>query len=252
MSRIIVFAILFSALLGCSGSKKIVKGPPPERTKEELIEALNNRNYNFSWFSGKASTELKSPDENVSGSMQVRMRKDSIVWIAVKKFGIEAARIQVDKSHYTILYRLEGLYQKGPISGLNEIISISPDFEDLQQLMFGNVILPDSNNIQISKESAYYVVHANIEGILIDYWINAYNLILEKADITDRMNRKARAEYSDYRKVNNGHLMAFERKLDFPYSDKDNAFFYLKFSDITVDEPVEIKFSIPKSYSEAN
>lgn len=216
------------------------------------MESLISRNFNFTWFNGKASTELKSPDENVSGSMHVRMKRDSVVWIAVKKFGIEAARIQVDRSYYTILYRLEGLYQKGHISGLSDIISISPDFEDLQQLMFGNVILPDSNNVEILTDSIYYVIRTNLDGIRIDYRINAYDLILEKAEITDRMNRKAVATYNDYRKVNNGHMVAFERKLDFPYSNKENASFYLKFSEITVDVPVEIKFNIPKSYSEVN
>lgn len=237
-------------MYGCSSSKNLGSGPPPLRSKSELIGALQKRNYDFSWFSGKASTELKSQDENISGSLQIRMKRDSVVWIAVKKFGIEAARVQVDKNQYTILYRLEGLYQRGNISDIGDILSIAPDFEDLQHLVFGNVILPDSQSTEVAVQGALYILTTRMDGIVIDYKINGHNLMLEGADITDRMGRKASIQYKDYRKVSGGHLISFERRLDFPYTEKDQASFYLKFSEIEVDVPVEIKFNIPKSYSE--
>lgn len=59
-------------------------GPVPERSMEEVIAALKNRNIDFQWFSAKASTSLESPDENISGTLHVRMKSDSIIWVAVK------------------------------------------------------------------------------------------------------------------------------------------------------------------------
>ncbi|MBK9256258.1 MAG: DUF4292 domain-containing protein [Saprospiraceae bacterium] len=244
-----LYIISITALLFFgSCSKKLYQGPPPERSRTDLINILLQRNFDFTWFSGKAGTELKSPDENISGSMQVRMKKDSIVWIAVKKFGIEAARLQVDKDKFVLLNRWLGEYYTGNISQLNEVISISPDFQDLQQLMYGNVILPESDQIEIKKDSIWYILKANVDDMLIQYYINAYTMQLDRTVITDKMNRTAKAEYSDYRKLPNGCIMAYERRLTFPYSYKEDASMYLKFSEIEVDVPKEIKFEIPKNY----
>lgn len=155
-------------------------GPLPERTQEEVIAALIKRNIDFQWFSGKMSTSVESPDENVSGSMMVRMKRDSVLWVAVKKFGIEAVRLLVEQDQYTILYRLESAYESGNISQINDIISVTANFEDIQQLMFGNIILPENNQVDFRKDSIYYVVHTKVDDIILEYFVNGYNLQLEK------------------------------------------------------------------------
>lgn len=245
----IVIAILFISL-GCSTTKKL--GPVPERSKEEVTRALKNRNIDFEWFSGKMSTSLESPDENVSGSMVVRMKKDSVLWVVVKKFGFEAARLLVDKDTYTILYRLESAYESGSISQINDIISVSADFTDLQQLLFGNVILPENDNILFKKDSLYYVIQTKVDGILLDYYVNGYNLQLEKMHITDKMNRVAIATYNDYRKIEGFGSLPFERTFVFPYSADQSASIQMRFSEIEINVPREVKFSIPDRYEKIN
>ena len=95
-------------------------------------------------------------------------------------------------------------------------------------------------------------MEAKIDDLLIAYRINAYTLHLDRTDITDKMNRTASAIYNDYRMMPNGSMMSYERKLIFPYSANDVASLFLKFSEIEIDEPKEIKFNIPASYSQVH
>ncbi len=246
-----LIAILFIlTIMACKTTKRLV--PLPERSQEDIIQALKKRNIDFQWFSGKVSTSMESPDENVSGSMTVRMKKDSVLWVAVKKFGIEAARLLVEKNQYTILYRLESAYESGNISQINDIISVTANFEDIQQLMFGNVILPENEQIDFRKDSVYYVIHTKVDGVTLEYFVNGHNLQLEKMNITDKMNRTANAQYTDYRNIAGFGNVAYERTFVFPYSNTANATINMKFSEIEIDVPKEIKFSIPKSYEKIN
>jgi hypothetical protein len=237
-------------VLSCSTTKKLA--PLPDRSKEEILEALSNRNIDFEWLNAKMSTSLESPDENISGSMTLRMKKDSAILIAVKKIGIEAARVFVDKNNYTILYRLEGAYESGPISQIKEIASITANFEDLQQLMFGNVLLPDADQSTLQKDSIYYVLKGSVDNIMLEYYVNGYNLQLEKMKITDKMNRTAMADYSDYRKLGDFGFVSYNRKFQFPYSNNDLANIQMEFSTIEINVPVDIKFSIPPRYEKIN
>jgi hypothetical protein len=243
-----VFAVFI--LMSCRTLKKLP--PVPDRNVEEIIQSLRTRNIDFKWFNAKMSTALESPDESVSGSMTVRIKRDSIVWVAVKKFGIEAARLLVDKNNYTILYRLEGVYESGNISKINDIITVTANFEDIQQLMFGNVIIPENGASDFRKDSIYYVVSTRVDGIFLEYFVNGYNLQLEKMIITDKMNRVAKAFYSDYRDVGNFGKVAYQRAFEFPYAYDKTATINMKFSEIEIDVPKEIKFSIPDSYEKIN
>lgn len=247
--RLIAILMLLT-FMACKTTKRLA--PLPERSQEEIIHALKKRNIDFQWFSGKVSTSMESPDENVSGSMTIRMKKDSVLWVAVKKFGLEAARLLVEKDQYTILYRLESAYESGNISQINDIISVTANFEDIQQLMFGNVILPENEEINFRKDSVYYVILTKVDGIILEYFVNGYNLKLEKMNITDKMNRTANVHYTDYRKIDGFGDVAYERTFVFPYSSTANATINMKFSEIEIDVPKEIKFSIPKSYEKIN
>lgn len=240
--------ILAIFLVGCATKKSIHKGPIPVRSNQQLLNALVKRNIDFEWFHGKMSTRISSPDENISGSMVVRMKKDSIIWVAVKKFGIEAARVLVDQNEYTVLYRLEGYYETNPVSKINEIFSVATNFEDAQQLMFGNVILPDSSQVKVTQDSVYYVMDAKVDDLLMKYYIHAYTLELERMTITDKANRQVTAYFSDYREVAGFGKVAFDRRFNFPYESQGQANIELKFSEIEINVPKEIKFSIPSSY----
>ncbi|MBC7884861.1 MAG: DUF4292 domain-containing protein [Saprospiraceae bacterium] len=250
--RYIIFIFCITFLLSCRSTKNLHHGPVPTRTKAEIYQALVNRNIDFTWFDGKMDTHLESPDENISGSMMVRMKKDSIIWIAVKKFGIEAARVLIDPKKYTVLYRFEGVYETNPVSKLNELFSVAANFEDAQQLMFGNVILADSSQMTLSKDSVYYKLQARIDDLLLSYYLNGYTLELEKMLITDQMNRTATALYSDYRNVAGYGRISYERNFIFPYEKEGTARINIKFSELTINVPKEIKFSIPDSYEKIN
>jgi hypothetical protein len=242
--------LILVLLLSCKTTKRL--GPLPERTLSEIVHALKNRNIAFEWVSAKASIAFESPDEKVSGSLALRMKKDSVIWLTIKKFGYEFARVMADKEKYTVLYRLESAYETFPISKINNMIALSADFEDAQQLMFGNTILPDENNTKIEKDSIYYVLNTHVDNMELTYYVNGYTLELDKMTATDSYHRKATVYYSDYRTIPKYGKMAYKRTYEYPYSTSTTASVTLDFSEIEINVPKEIPFVIPDHYEKIN
>ncbi len=248
----LILVSLLVIISACSTKRKLEIGPIPDRTKAEIYQSLIDRNIDFEWFSGKAKTQLETPEESVSGTMNIRVKRDSAALVAVSKFGIEAARIFIDKNDYTVLYRLEGVYETNPIDKLSKIFSVGASFEDIQQLMFGNVILADSSDMKLSKDSIYYIADAKVDGLKLSYYVNGYTLALDKMVVQDVKGRIATTIYSDYKPVGKHGLVAHERFLTFPFSNTESGSINISFSEFDINVKKEFKFSIPSRYERIN
>jgi hypothetical protein len=247
--RPIIFLLIAILLGSCKTTRRL--GPLPERSMEEVIVALKNRNIDFQWFSAKASTSLESPDENISGTLHVRMKSDSIIWVAVKKL-VEVARILAEKEKYTVLYRYVSEYEVWPLRHLKSYVNTDAEFSDIQQLLFGNVIIPEASDSKLSKDSIYYVIETKSGDLFLKYYLNGYNLELSKMEISDMMGRTASVLYSDYRAAGKHDQFSYQRVYRFPNPSGEYSTITMDLSDVEIDIPKEINFSIPSHYERIN
>jgi len=238
---------------GCR-TKKIIKhsGPVPDRSKTEILNALVNHNYDFEWYSCETGITLDTPDEAVSGKAYIRMRKDSIIWSSMKKLGIEAVRTLVTPEKYIAANRLDHTYQKGSTEEAFAKMGISLDFMDMQQAIFGNIIIPDSNTVSIEKEGVQYIVKASDQDLQLKYWINAYDLELDRVKMVDYRGREIEVDFDDYRILNSGEKVAFYRHYAMPYNGNGDAEIFMKVKKIEVNIPKKTRFSISSRYERIN
>jgi hypothetical protein len=246
--RHLIGLIIFTAM-ACSSTKKVVT---IDRTPKELIQALSQRNIDFKWVNAKLSTSIDNPDESISGTMQVKMQKDSAILVSVKKFGIEAAKIFVNPQSYTILYKFENAYEIENLDKIKNIFAINAEFHDLQQLLVGNVMIPDSAATSIIKEGDQYILKTQEDNLHLEYSIDGKTLDLTQLKATDAQNRSVIVQYSDYRPYAGKGRIAYQRNITYPYSDSENGTVELTISEIVIDKPSEIKFSIPEHYEKIN
>lgn len=238
--------MLLLVMSGCK-TKKVI-APITERINDEVLKSLLERNIDFRWYEAKMSAYIDSPDEKISGSIHTKMVKDSSMLISLKKFGIEAARVYADKYNYTVLYRFDAAYESGHINDIKKIMSFSVGLEDLQQLLSGNIILPDTAQTTITKVDNQYQVTSSVDGLWMQYFVNIHNLELTKMTITDQSNRKATITFQDYKNVPGVGNVAFTRNFSVPYNSHGDANLELKISSIEINKPFVIKFSIPNNY----
>jgi len=234
---------------GCK-SKKVIQqtGPTPDRSKSELIQALEDHNYTFDWYAVETNIRLDNPDEGISGKAYIRMKKDSIIWSSVKKLSMEGVRTLIKENAYAAINRTNHTYQRGSTSDALSKMGVSLDFVDLQEAIFGNIILLDSISMETEKEGEHYILKGIDQDLQLKYWLNAYTLELERAQLIDHRGRTIDVKYKDYRILESGQKVPFYRHYNVPYDDRGDAEIIMKVKTIEINVPKKTRFSIPAHY----
>ncbi|MBK7525327.1 MAG: DUF4292 domain-containing protein [Saprospiraceae bacterium] len=219
-------------------------------TTSDILKALENHNQDFTWFHGKASAEIRTTAESRDVHMVLRMRHDSAVWVVVKKYEVEAARMLITPEEYTLLLRLEDVYQKASFDKIRNMVGINIGFADVQQWMFGNIILPETDSIDVVQNENDITVAFTSGNWSIKYVLDNTNLTVKKASVLDETKREMTILYDHYKKLKNGTYVAFTRSFLFPEGSGATGSVKLKFSEIEVNIPKELKFVIPSHYRE--
>jgi hypothetical protein len=99
---------------------------------------------NYEWFSAKVDTEVINKGEKTSFKTNLRMKKDSIIWMSISPaLGIEVARMIITPDSIKFLDKWNDQYYIGTHEFLEERIKVHLDFNMLQDLAVGNPILYD-------------------------------------------------------------------------------------------------------------
>jgi hypothetical protein len=248
--RFMLFFVLIVMVSACSSSKKLVSPVARDHSKNEIWAALQQHNKNFQWFHGKASAQIRTAGESQSVHMVIRMLRDSAVWVQIKKFEIEAFRLLVTPQDYTLLHRLESGYERGSVTKLSEMAGVDLTFEDVQQLIFGNIVLPEDQNFAFVREGDNYKVSFTSGNWSFEYVLDAFRLQVQKALVSDDSGKTMRIVFSEYKQALTGPELPHIREIYFPEKPGTEGVIRLDFSELEVDVAKELKFVVPSHYHE--
>ena len=269
MNRRLHILLIFSLLAvvpflstSCSSKKTLTKTTLREFTAAKLIQEVEKNQFEFDHFVAKMNMKIETKDRNISVKGQLRMKKDSIIWTSISMpMGLEVLRIKVTTDSVFFLNRTEKTYLAENIEVFNDISPMITTIGFIQAVFVGNDInLRESDDYKIQIEDGQYnlliskqlkkSIKNNDEDwkvMLKDIWIDPQLFKITKYYIKEYNDskRKIELQYSDFEEVN-GKYIPTKISVDI------HGDLYLKaridFSNITVDEPLEFNFSIPKKY----
>ncbi len=268
MNRRIVISLLFGALsmllLGtsCSSKKTLTKANLREFTANRLIKEVEKSNFDFNNIQAKLSVKLEVNDEKHSVKGQLRMKKDSIVWISASlPLGLEVMRMKITYDSVFFLNRNEKTYLAEDILAFSDFSPMIVSIKFLQSVLVGNDInLRDNDrykvsidnnqyNLLISKELKKSIKHSNEEWkvMMKDIWIDPELFKITKYYIKEYNDdkRKIEIEYSDFVLVGGKYLPT---KIDLNIRGDVSLKASVTYSNITIGDNMEYNFKIPKKY----
>src|SRR6476620_8459281 len=116
---------------------------------QEVYKGLQGHHISFNTFSGKMKVNFDdSRGKNNDFNAFIRVKKDSIIWVSINAaLGIEAFRILITPDSVKVLNKLDKVVQFRSLSYLQEITQLPIDFHTLQDVIIGNPVFFDRNNI---------------------------------------------------------------------------------------------------------
>jgi len=204
MNKQLIFVLSFAGLVAFGCRKPVVV--PKVETKIVKKQRINIKvqNLDFLYFHSRARLEYKDPDNQFTSSVNIRMRKDSVVWISVTPgLGIEAIRCLITKDSVYIINRLgKGSYNKYPMSYFREQFHFDFNLAYIQNLLLGNLCNGINDDDELSPKNEYQVIQQKRNSYFIENFVNPGNHKIEKLQITDTTNQSTLSlSYSEFKNI---------------------------------------------------
>jgi len=256
--------VIFAIILSCNPQKQIIKAPIKEKGADYLFAQLQKNEFKFNQLNIKFSASVSVNKNNNSFSGNLRIRKDSAIWISVSPaLGIEAMRLLITTDSAKLLNRLNTTYFAGDFKYINSLLKTDLDFDMLQSFLVGNDFSTYENNVfKASVDGGQYLLSSVGRGklkkylkniadtskfLIQDIWMDPDNYKITRVRIKDlKENHKLDVEFSDFEKIDS---MLYPKKINFNIiSDKTKIEISIDNSRITMNEPLEFPFNISSKY----
>jgi hypothetical protein len=250
--RIAVFIILLALMYSVSscGIRKKLESPESlsSETAMNLWQAVVDQNIDYNWYHAKADLDFSSEDFSLGGQADIRMKKDSVIMISVRKFGLEMARVLIRKDSVFVLNRLQANYAAESIDSLKSLFNVPFSYAQMEEILVGNNIAESQQVISSKIQKEGYLLNTRGDYIQSNFLIDSQKKV-QLASYRDIEDRSFEVEYSNYKNFEDLHL-AGARKYFYP--DKMNAEYSLevRLEKVEIDQPKKIRFEIPSSYTE--
>jgi hypothetical protein len=178
------------------------------------------------------------------------MRKDSVIWVSINAaLGIEAFRILITPDSVRVLNKLDKIAQFRSLSYLQEVTKLPIDFHTLQDIIIGNPVYFDRNNL-IAVKLEENAISLTSMGSLFKHFLTVSNsdYVVLNSKLDDRepgRSRTAILEYDNYQTKGN---IKFSTKRKISVAEKSTLEVSLDYKQFDFNESLNYPFSVPKNY----
>ena len=255
-----IFTVVF-LIFGCKSKQKVNTNLYPNckyghYTKNEVQLRLDSSSIDFNWMKVKTKVDIEYEDKKYAVQLQLRIKKDSLVFAKVSKSGITGARILATKDSVVYIDKLNKKYFKGTYSDIEKLININIPFNFLQNLFLGEptFLYTDEGQKKIIEPLIQY--SSNVFSKTEDY--SAFHQIqlftcdsikLQKVGITDWKTKKE--IWIEYKKPGdiNGYLL--NKKIEFKGIQENKPFILadIELKRIKIFKDLTAPIEIPDDYT---
>ena len=240
------FMILCIAAFSCS--KKVIT--PTVSTAPKTV--LNIEEIDFDYFQGKARMVLRDANKEREVKANIRMRKDSVIWMTFSVIGVQGGKALINKDSITIVSTVDKEYYVFPYSELSDRFHFDINYYVVQAAMLGNPIIPRTGEDEVVQESSMYLLKQDQSDVGVVNYVNAASMKIEKVEMKEEGSMNSLViNYSNFQPVGdkifpyNGTINLFYKTL----SGLLNTTIIFEYNKAEVgDKELRFPFNIPKRY----
>ncbi|MFZ4521755.1 MAG: DUF4292 domain-containing protein [Bacteroidales bacterium] len=261
--KLLLLAPLFF-IVSCSPARKVMKAPIKEEGAAFLFAKLKEKELKYDWFSAKFSADYSNKGKKNSFSGQIRIRKDSLIWISLTPMlGIEAVRLMISQDSVKMINRLNDTYFVGDYEIVNHFLNTNIDFDLLQAFLLGNDLqFYEDGKFKAAIDRGEYKLSTgdrgklkkfvrnsqeNLKVFIQNIWLDPVNFKITHADVKEirRDNIKLESFYEGFEPVED---QLFPRKMNYTIWADNTIKIKADFSKLTINVPLQFPFKIPASF----
>lgn len=226
-----------------------------------ILEKMTDNEVNADWLAGDVDADYEGKPMSISASMTARFRRDSIIWLNVRKLGFNIARAKITPDSIFVINYIQSSYIAQDLKHIEKKYNIPADFKVLQNILLGNpVFLTNKNQLKLEKNAdGEFILRGSDEQWQNTYRINAQDFSVKEMvfeqPISERFLKISYESYSILKGYGNGQKkFPYIRTLNMesPQTGKISITLEVDADGLEVNVPKNIKFEIPSHYSNAD
>ena len=198
MRRPTLILLLAIAVLQQACSKRVVPSLPP------LAKTLDVQEIDFEYMHGKARMNFKDDKKDLDVKANIRIRKDSVIWMTFSVVGVQGGKALINKDSITIVSNVDKEYYVFDYPELSKRFNFKIDYASLQAAMLGNLVIPRSEGDRIIEDIDYNKLNQQEGTVTVKNFINRANQKLERVELTENTtNNSIKIIYSNFQPLGN-------------------------------------------------
>lgn len=242
-SRII---LLLSVLLLTACSKKVITtatAPKPDIAVQEI---------DFDYLQGKARVVLQDGVKEREVKANIRVRKDSVVWMAFSVIGVHGGKALINQDSITIVNNVEKQYYVFDYAELSKRFNFNINYKVIQAAMLGNLLMPRKPGDKIEQRDSLYILRQSSGTVSVVNYINGTTKKIVKVELKELdSNNTLTINYSNFQALGtklfpyNGTLSLFYKS---PTGLLNTTIIFEYNKTEIADKELKFPFNIPKRY----
>jgi hypothetical protein len=246
MNRALLHAFVVLLLFSQACSKKVTPSVTPAPKSIDIEE------INFEYMHGKARLHFKDDKKEREVKANIRIRKDSVIWMSFSVVGVQGGKALINKDSITIVSNLEKEYYVFDYKELSQRFNFNVDYAVLQSAMLGNPIIGKTAEDVIGEENNFNLLTQKQGTVEIKNFINKDSQKLERAELIESNSGSSlKINYSDFQPVGD-KLFPYKGVIDVFYKTAtgiiNNAITFEYTKAEVGDRELRFPFNIPKRY----
>lgn len=218
---------------------------------QETVAKVQANAINFTTFSAKIDVDYEDAEgKKYNVNANLRMYKDSVIWVSITAiFGIEGLRALITPDSVKILDKQNNTYTARSVSYLQEVTALPLDMSSLQQLLIGNPVFLDSNNIGSYNQTEQTVSMLSVGSFFKNlFTIDKHNRFVQSSKLDDLDELRNRTCYLYYSAYEDKKGVNFPTKRRITVTEKGNLDIKLDFKQYAFNETLSFPFTVTKKY----
>jgi len=244
-----------------------VKSSVPSLKKENihtLASKIKSNEFDFKWISARVSMDVDMDSGSESFSGNIRIRKDSVIWMSVSKLGFKGAQVLLTQDSAMLINYRADTYSKDDYDDIDNLIHNDVDFDMAQSVLIGSCMefYHDTAKMKSYFDGSQYIIstirkrnlkkvvyknrqyHSKDDGQFI--FLDPKDFHITHIQIKDFINNRSfDAYYSDFQKVDS---VMFPFHIQYQIKAEKNLKIDLQYKKVMFKDREEVPFVIPKKY----
>lgn len=242
--------VLILALAGCS--KKVTSPTVSKLSTFIPNDSLSIEQIDFEYLHGKGRMMLKDGNKENEVKANIRVRKDSVIWMNFTVIGVQGGRALITRDSITIMNNVKNEYFVFDYKELSKKFNLEINYDMIQSAMLGNLLMKRTERDTVERKTASYLLNQQSGTIDVLNYISATTMKIQKVELKENNTHNSLV-------INYANFQPLDTKL-FPYDGTIQLFYkaaagllnttiIFEYNKVEVgDKELRFPFNIPKKY----